>query len=102
MSMQPSVSFSTCRRRTSATELTLVNASTQLLRSFSVRVVARDSSGTYVGVAIYGSFVADLTDPEAPIEPGASGGGLVVTEIDYVDEAALVYDVLAIGIPAAT
>lgn len=33
------------------------------------------------------------------IVPGASGGGIVVSEIDYVDTP-LVYEVSAIGIPA--
>ncbi len=84
-----------------ATEITMVNTSTQILKSFAVRVIARDPSGTYVGVAIYGSFDADSANPGAEIEPGASGGGLIVTMINYVD-GPLNYEVLAIGIPAET
>jgi hypothetical protein len=78
-------------------EINLVNTSGQILKSFEVRVIARDAGGKYVGVAIYGSF-ADRNNSGA-IEPGASGGGIVVSEIDYVDEP-LVYEVTAIGIPA--
>ncbi|HET7143331.1 MAG TPA: hypothetical protein VFI68_04845 [Anaerolineales bacterium] len=80
-------------------EITLVNTGSQILRSYEVRVIARDPSGKYVGVAIYGSFVPDFLNPEADIEPGTSGGGVVVSEIDYVD-GPLVYEVTAIGIPA--
>ncbi len=83
-----------------ATEITLVNTSGQVLKSFEVCVTARDASGKYVGVAIYGSFVgpADSGQP-GNIEPGTSGGGIVVTLIDYVD-GPLSYEVTAIGIPA--
>ena len=35
-------------------EITLTNTSGQVLKSFEVRVIARDASGKYVGVAIYG------------------------------------------------
>jgi len=80
-------------------EITLVNTSGQILRSFGVRVIARDASGKYVGVAIYGSFVPDFSNPEAIIEPGASGSGIVVSDIDYVD-GPLSYEVTAIGILA--
>jgi len=78
-------------------EINLVNTSDQILKSFEVRVIARDAGGRYVGVAIYGSF-ADR-DNSGDVEPGASGGGIVVSEIDYVD-GPLVYEVTAIGIPA--
>jgi hypothetical protein len=63
-------------------------------------VTARDASSKYVGVAIYGSF-ADRDDSGnyVKIEPGASGGGIIVSEIDYV-VGPLGYEVTAIGIPA--
>jgi hypothetical protein len=78
-------------------EINLVNTSDQILKSFEVRMSARDASGKYVGVAIYGSFVEQSIPGD--IEPGASAGGIVVSEIDYVD-GPLVYEVTAIGIPA--
>ena len=81
------------------TEITMVNTSTLILKSFAVRVIARDRNGKYVGVAIYGSFDADSANPGAAIEPGASGGGLIRTLINYFD-GALDYEVVAIGIPA--
>jgi hypothetical protein len=81
-------------------ELTLVNTSGQVLKSFEVRVIARDASGKYVGAAIYGSFVdRDDSGAIASIEPGATGGGIVVSEIDYVD-VPLTYEAIAIGILA--
>ena len=81
-------------------EIELVNTSDQVLKSFEVRVIARDSSGKYVGVAIYGSFAdTDNSGEYIKIQPGASGGGIIVSEIDYVDEP-LTYEVTAIGIPA--
>jgi hypothetical protein len=51
-------------------------------------------------VAINGSFAdTDGSGNYLDIEPGASASGLVVFEIDYVDEP-LVYEVEALGIPA--
>jgi hypothetical protein len=83
-----------------AAEITLTNTSDQTLQSFEVRVTARDLGGKYVGVAIYGSFAdTDGSGNYLDIEPGASASGLVVSEIDYVDEP-LVYEVEALGIPA--
>lgn len=78
-------------------EINLVNTSDQILRSFEVRIIARNASGKYVGVAVAGSFVEQSVPGD--IGPGASAGGIVVSEIDYVDEP-LVYEVTAIGIPA--
>jgi hypothetical protein len=79
--------------------ITLTNTSGQVLKSFEVRVIALDASGKYVGVAISGSFAdRDNSGNYLDIEPGASASGIVVTEIDYVDEP-LTYEVTAIGIP---
>ncbi len=81
-------------------EISLVNTSAQTLSSFEVRVIARDVNGQYVGVAIHGSFAdRDSAGNSVRIEPGASGGGIVVSEIDYVDEP-LRYEIAAIGILA--
>ncbi len=81
-------------------EINLVNTSDQLLKSYEVRVIARDANGKYVGVAIYGSFGDwDGSGNNVKIEPGASGGGIIVSMIDYVD-GPLGYEVTAIGIPA--
>lgn len=81
-------------------EIELVNTSAQVLKSFEVRAIARDANGTYVGVAIYGSFGdRDSSGNYVKIEPGASGGGIIVSMIDYVD-GPLVYEVTAIGILA--
>jgi hypothetical protein len=82
------------------TEITLINTSGQRLKSFEVRVMARDANSKYVGVAIIGSFAdRDSSGEYLNIEPGASAGGVVVSMIDYVD-GPLTYTVTAIGIPA--
>jgi hypothetical protein len=81
-------------------EFTLTNTSGQVLKSFEVRVTARDAGGRYVGVAISGEFSDhDSSGNYVRIEPGASGGGIVVSEIDYADEP-LTYEVAVLGIPA--
>jgi hypothetical protein len=81
-------------------EIELKNTSDQALKSFEVRVIARDANGKYVGVAVYGSFGDwDSSGNYVKIEPGASSGGILVSMIDYVDEP-LGYEVTAIGIPA--
>ncbi len=81
-------------------EIELVNTSAQVLESFEVRAIARDANGKYVGVAIYGSFGdRDSSGNYVKIEPGTSGGGIIVSMIDYVD-GPLVYEVTAIGILA--
>ncbi len=82
------------------TEIELVNSGDQVLKSFEVRITARDANNKYVGVAMNGSFAdRDNAGGYVRIVPGASGGGIVVSEIDYVDTP-LVYEVSAIGIPA--
>jgi hypothetical protein len=81
-------------------ELTLINTSDLALKSFEVCVTARDANGKYVGVAVYSSFVHnDDSGNYVKINPGKSGGGIVVTMINYVNEP-LKYEIKAIGIPA--
>ncbi len=81
-------------------EIKLVNTSDQVLKRFEVHVTARDANSKYVGVAISGSFAdRDNAGNYTDIAPGASGGGVVVSLIDYVD-GPLNYEVTAIGIPA--
>jgi hypothetical protein len=81
-------------------EIKLVNTSGQGLKCFEVRVIARDANGKYVGVATYGSFGDwDSSGNYVKIEPGASGGGIIVSMIDYV-HGPLDYEVTAIGILA--
>jgi hypothetical protein len=83
-----------------ATRITLINASDQMLKSFEVRITARDADDHYVGVAIYGSFTdLDANRISQDIAPGSSADGIVVSEIDYFNEP-LTYEIEAIGIPA--
>jgi hypothetical protein len=84
-----------------ALETTLVNTSDQALESVPHRVLARDASGRYIGVAFAGNAVASFTENIA-IQPGDTATGLNVIEIDYIDESdlpTLTYQVAAIGIP---
>lgn len=84
-----------------ALEITLTNTSDQELESMPHRVLARDASGRYIGVAFAGNAVASWTENIA-IQPGDTATGLNVIEINYIDESKLpmlAYEVAAIGIP---
>ncbi len=82
------------------TQITLVNKGNQVLKSFEVLVTARDNNNKYAGVAVYGSFAdRDTGGNLTRIEPGASADGIVVSEIDYLDDT-LEYQVTALGILA--
>jgi len=84
-----------------AIETILVNTSDQALESVPHRVLARDASGRYIGVAFAGNAVASFTENIA-IQPGDTATGLNVIEIDYIPERdlpTLTYEVAAIGIP---
>jgi hypothetical protein len=80
-------------------ETTLTNTSDQVLESIPHRVLARDASGRYVGVAFAGNAVVSFTE-NVGIQPGDTGSGINVSEIDYIDMSVpLTYEVAAIGIP---
>ena len=82
-----------------ALETTLTNTSDQVLESIPMRVLARDASGRYIGVAFAGNAVASFTE-NTGIQPGDTATGLNVIEIDYIDmNVPLNYEVAAIGIP---
>lgn len=81
-------------------ETTLTNTSDQVLERIPMRVLARDASGRYVGVAFSGSAVASFTE-NISIQPGDSATGINVIEIDYIGmNVPLTFEVAAIGIPA--
>jgi hypothetical protein len=81
-------------------EITLTNTSDQVLESIPMRVLARDASGRYVGVATFGNAVASFTE-NISIQPGDTASGIVVSDIDYIDmNVPLSYEVAAIGILA--
>jgi hypothetical protein len=83
-----------------AIETTLTNTSDQVLESIPMRVLARDASGRYIGVAFAGNAVVSFTE-NIGIQPGDTATGLNVIEIDYIDvNVPLSYEVAAIGIPA--
>lgn len=80
-------------------ETTLTNTSDQVLESIPHRVLARDASGRYVGVAFAGNAVVSFTE-NIGIQPGDTGSGINVSEIDYIDMSLpLTYEVAAVGIP---
>ncbi len=82
-------------------EITLTNTSDQVLEEFYVRVMVRDATGKFVGVAVYGGFVANFQN-DVPIQPGEGGNGVVDdTMIDYMgDPREFEYEINAIGILA--
>jgi hypothetical protein len=80
-------------------ETTLTNTSDQVLESIPHRVLARDASGRYVGVAFAGNAIVSFTG-NIGIQPGDTATGINVIEIDYIDiNVPLTYEVAAIGIP---
>lgn len=82
-----------------AIETTMTNTSDQVLESIPHRVLARDASGRYVGVAFAGNAVVSFTE-NIGIQPGDTATGLNEIEIDYIDmNVPLSYEVAAIGIP---
>ena len=83
-------------------ETTLTNTSDQVLESIPHRVLARDASGRFVGVAFAGNAVVSFTE-NIGIQPGDTATGINVIEIDYIDmNVPLTFEVAAIGIPAQT
>ena len=79
-------------------ELTLTNRSDQVLESIPLRVLARDATGRYIGIATFGDAVASFTE-DVGIQPGDSANGIVVNEIEYFNKP-MTYEVDAIGILA--
>jgi hypothetical protein len=79
-------------------ELTLTNTGDQVLESIPLRVLARDASGRYIGMATFGDAVASFTE-DVGIQPGDTANGIVVNDIEYFD-GPMTYEVQAIGILA--
>jgi hypothetical protein len=78
---------------------TLTNTSDQVLESIAFRVLAYDTGGRFVGVAVYGNAVASFTE-NIGLQPGDTASGLEDSQIDYMGNQRLTYEVAAIGIPA--
>jgi hypothetical protein len=78
---------------------TLSNTSDQVLESISTLVFARDASGRYVGMASFGNAVVSFTE-DIGIQPGDTASGFEVSQIDYLGNERLTYEVQAIGIIA--
>jgi hypothetical protein len=78
---------------------TLTNTSGQVLKGISTLVFARDASGRYVGMATFGNAVVSFTE-EVGIQPGDTASGFEVSQIDYLGNERLTYEVAAIGIIA--
>ncbi len=78
---------------------TLANTSDQVLESIAMLVFARDANGNYVGMASFGNAVASFTE-NIGIQPGDTTSGLEDSEINYMGNDRLTYEVQAIGIIA--
>jgi hypothetical protein len=80
-------------------ETFLTNTSDQVLESIPMRVLARDASGRYVGVATFGNAVVSFTE-NIGIQPGDTATGIAASDINYIDiNVPLTYEAAAIGIP---
>jgi hypothetical protein len=79
---------------------TLANTSDQVLEGISTLVFAYDTSGRYVGMASYGTAVVSFRDGGGVIQPGDTASGFEVSEVDYLGNERLTYEVQAIGIIA--
>jgi hypothetical protein len=78
---------------------TLANTSDQVLESIATLVFAYDASGRYVGMATFGNAVASFTE-DIGLQPGDTANGFEVSEINYLGNERLTYEVDAIGIIA--
>lgn len=78
---------------------TLANTSDLVLESIPTLVLAYDASGRYVGMATFGNAVASFTE-DIGIQPGETASGFAVSDIDYLGNERLTFEVQAIGIPA--
>jgi hypothetical protein len=81
-------------------EITMTNTSDLVLMQIEALGLAFGEDGAYVGVVVSGAFIDhDGAGGFVPLEPGGSGTGIIVNEIDYYD-GPMTYTVTAIGIPA--
>jgi hypothetical protein len=78
---------------------TLANTSNQVLESIATLVFAYDANGRFVGTAAFGNAVASFTE-NIGIQPGDTTSGFEVSEINYMGNERLTFEVQAIGIIA--
>lgn len=78
---------------------TLANTSDQVLESIATLVFAYDASGRYVGMATFGNAVGSFTE-DIGLQPGDTASGFAVSDINYLGNERLTYEVQAIGIIA--
>ncbi len=85
-----------------AVDVTLTNTSDQVLEGIAKLVFAYNASGQYVGMASYGTAVVtfreDIETQQRGIQPGDTAHGFEDSEIDYLGNERLTYEVQAIGI----
>jgi len=79
---------------------TLTNTSDQVLESIPMLVFARDASGQYVGMALFGDVDVSFFNEDIGIQPGDTASGFGGSNIDYLENERLTYEVAAIGIIA--
>jgi hypothetical protein len=79
--------------------MTLTNTSDQVLESIAMRVQVYDETGRYLGTIGYGNAVVSFTE-DVGIQPGDTGTGIEVIDIEYYDARRMTFEVHAIGILA--
>lgn len=77
--------------------LNLANTSDQVLESIAMRVQVYDAEGRYLGTIGYGNAVVSFTD-DVGIQPGDTGTGIEVIEIEYYDAYRMTFEPHALGI----
>jgi hypothetical protein len=80
-------------------EMTLTNTSDQVLESIATRIQVYDAEGRYLGTIGYGNAVVSFIE-DVGIQPGATGTGIEVIEIEYYDARRMTFEVHALGILA--
>jgi hypothetical protein len=78
-------------------EMFLANTSDQVLESIATRVHVFAADGSFLGVIGYGNAVVSFTE-DVGIQPGDTGNGIEVIEIEYYDATRMTFEVHAIGI----
>lgn len=80
-------------------ELSLTNTSEHVLESVPMRIHVYAEDGSFLGVIGYGNAVVSFTE-DVGIQPGDTGTGIDVIEIEYYDAYRMTFEVHAIGILA--
>ncbi len=80
-------------------QLTLANTSEHVLESIPMRIHVYAEDGSFLGVIGYGNAVVSFTQ-DIGIQPGDTGDGIDIIDIEYYDANRMSFEVHAIGLIA--